>query len=118
MAKQTRFTFDGGAGTYLGTAILGALITTITLGICYPYALVLVERWKAKHTFIDGQALVFTGTGIGLLGQWIKWLLLSIITIGIYLFWVAPKLQQWKVEHTEFAVPVAPITPISALAAQ
>src|SRR4051812_19953778 len=101
MAKETRFTFDGGAGTYLGTALLGALVTTITIGICYPYALVLIERWKAKHTFIDGQQLVFTGTGIGLLGQWIKWLLLSIITIGIYLFWVAPKLQQWRVEHTE-----------------
>ncbi|MFT2816792.1 DUF898 family protein [Leifsonia sp. A12D58] len=109
MAKQSRFTFDGGAGTYLGTAILGALITMVTLGICYPFALVLTERWRAKHTFIDGQQLVFTGSATGLFGHWIKWFLLSVITIGIYLFWVGPKLQQWKTVNTEFAKPVAPL---------
>jgi uncharacterized membrane protein YjgN (DUF898 family) len=109
MAKSTRFTFDGGAGTYLGTAILGAILTLITLGICYPFALVLTERWKCKHTFIDGQQLNFTGSAVGLFGNWIKWALLTLITIGIYGFWVAPRLQKWKVENTEFAAPVAPL---------
>jgi hypothetical protein len=80
MAKDTRFTFDGGAGTYVGTIILGFFITVITLGICYPFALVLKQRWRAKHTYIDGQQLVFTGSAIGLFGHWIKWFLLSIIT--------------------------------------
>lgn len=100
--KSGRFQFDGGAGTYLGTGILAALITIFTLGICYPFALVLLERWRCKHTYIDGQRLVFTGSGMGLFGLWIKWFLLSIITLGIYSFWVAPRLQQWKVEHTDF----------------
>ena len=41
MARNSgRFRFDGGAGTYLGTAILAVLITIFTLGICYPFALV------------------------------------------------------------------------------
>jgi len=100
--KSGRFQFDGGAGTYLGTGILAALITIFTLGICYPFAMVLLERWRCKHTYIDGQRLIFTGTGIGLFGLWIKWLLLIIITAGIYSFWVAPRLQQWKVENTDF----------------
>ena len=116
MAKTSRFVFDGGAGTYFGTAFLGAFITLITIGICYPFALVLTERWRCKHTFIDGQQLVFTGTAIGLFGLWIKWALLSIITIGIYLFWVAPRIQRWKTEHTDFATPVAPLTWWSASA--
>ena len=111
MAKATRFTFDGGAATYLGTAILGFLVTVLTLGICYPFALVLKQRWRAKHTFIDGQQLVFTGSAVGLFGRWILWLLLSIITLGIYLFWVAPRLQRWIVVNTEFASPVAPLQP-------
>ena len=34
--KSGRFQFDGGAGTYLRTGILAALITILTLGICYP----------------------------------------------------------------------------------
>ncbi|HUG50757.1 MAG TPA: DUF898 family protein, partial [Terrimesophilobacter sp.] len=68
MAKQTRFTFDGGAATYLGTAILGFLVTVCTLGICYPFALVLQQRWRCKHTLIDGQRLAFTGSAVGLFG--------------------------------------------------
>ena len=113
MTTPTRFTFDGGAGTYLGTAVLGFFITLITPGICYPFAIVLKERWRAKHTFIDGQQLVFRGTAIGLFGNWIKWLLLSIITLGIYLFWVAPRLQRWTTVHTDFAVPTNPVTPLA-----
>ncbi len=110
MSKATRFSFDGGAATYFGTAILGVLITVFTLGICYPFALVLTERWKCKHTFIDGHQLVFTGTATGLWGRWLLWLLLSILTAGIFLFWVAPRIQRWKTVNTEFAVPSAPIT--------
>ena len=100
--KSGRFQFDGGAGTYLGTGILAALITIFTLGICYPFALVLLERWRCKHTYIDGQRLVFSGTGMGLFGLWIKWFLLIVVTAGIYSFWVAPRIQQWKVENTDF----------------
>jgi uncharacterized membrane protein YjgN (DUF898 family) len=97
-----RFHFDGGAGTYLGTGILAALITICTAGICYPFALVLLERWRCKHTYIDGHRLVFSGTGLGLFGLWIKWFLLCIITVGIYSFWVAPRVQKWKIENTDY----------------
>lgn len=103
MAKSKNFVFDGGAATYWGTALLAFIITLVTLGICYPYALVLMQRWKAKHTYIKGYQLKFTGTGIGLFGQWVKWFLLCIITCGIYGFWVAPRLQRWVVEHTDFS---------------
>ena len=101
MAKSKDFQFDGGAATYVGTAILGFLITVVTLGICYPFALVLKERWKAKHTTLNGNRLVFTGSAWSLFGNWIKWFLLIIITIGIYSFWVQPRMQKWIVEHTE-----------------
>lgn len=103
MAQNSgRFHFDGGAATYVGTAVLGALITILTLGICYPFALVLKERWRCKHTYIDGQRLTFTGTGVGLFGTWIKWFFLIVITLGIYSFWVGPRIQKWKTEHTDF----------------
>ena len=105
--QPTRFTFDGGAGTYLGTGLLGALITLFTLGICYPFAVVLTQRWRAKHSYIDGQQLVFTGTGWGLFGLWIKWFLLIVVTVGIYSFWVMPRVEKWKWEHTTFAAPAA-----------
>lgn len=103
MAKSQSFTFDGGAGTYLGTSLLAVLVTVFTLGLAYPYALVLVQRWKAKHTYVEGRQLKFTGTGMGLFGNWVKWFLLCLITLGIYGFWVQPRLTQWVVEHTDFA---------------
>jgi uncharacterized membrane protein YjgN (DUF898 family) len=103
MAKSGHFKFTGGAGNYIGTALLGACITLFTIGICYPYALVLSERWKAKHATIDGRKIVFTGTATGLFGLWIKWLVLMCITCGIYSLWVGPQLQKWRWEHIDFA---------------
>lgn len=100
-----RFQFHGGAATYVGTAVLGALVTVFTLGICYPYAVVLGQRWMARHATIDGQPLVFTGSAVGLFGNWLKWLLLMIITLGIYGFWVAPRMTRWKWEHMDFVAP-------------
>jgi hypothetical protein len=96
------FYFDGGAASYFGTALLATIITVFTLGIFLPYAIVLRQRWVSKHTFVEGRRLMFTGSGIGLFGNWIKWWLLIIVTIGIYSFWVTPRLTKWKVEHQAF----------------
>ena len=73
------------------------------MGLAYPWALCLFHRWEAKHTYIQGKQLVFTGGGFSLIGFWIKSVFLVIITFGIYIFWLIPKLKQWVVEHTDFA---------------
>lgn len=95
--------FDGSLISWIGWTILGTLITALTFGICYPWALCMVYGWKINHTVVEGQRLRFTGSAIGLFGQWIKWLILSVITFGIYAFWLNIKLEQWKVENTTFA---------------
>jgi uncharacterized membrane protein YjgN (DUF898 family) len=100
--RSGRFYFDGGAGSYLRTGILAAFITICTFGTGFPFALVLFERWRARHTYIDGQRLMFTGTGLGLFGMLVRCFLLTIFTFGIYAFWVVPRVQQWRVEHTHF----------------
>lgn len=96
-----RFGFDGGAGTWLGVQIGGALVTLFTLGICYPWAVVMTYRWKAKHTYLNGHRLRFTGSAPALFGTWVKWLLLLFVTVGIYSFWLYPALTRWIVEHQE-----------------
>jgi len=103
MPRSKSFTFDGGAGTYLGTGILAFLITVLTIGILAPYGIVLRQRWKAKHTYIEGRQLVFVGSAVGLFGHWLKWWFLTLITVGIYGFWVAPRYQKWLVENTDYA---------------
>lgn len=96
------FAFDGGAATYLGTALGGFFVTVLTLGICYPWSVVMRYRWRTKHTIINGHRLRFTGNSAALFAQWIKWWFLIVITLGIYSFWVGPRLTRWIVEHQEF----------------
>lgn len=40
--------FRGGAASWFGTQILGLLITFCTFGVCYAFAVVLVERWPGN----------------------------------------------------------------------
>ena len=95
--------FDRGLLVLVGWNILGYLVTICTLGICFPWALVMVYGWKVNHTIIEGRRLVFRGSAIGLFGNWIKWLFLCIITLGIYSFWLGIALEKWKVKNTFFA---------------
>ncbi len=95
--------FDGGLLQLIGWRLVGALITVVTLGICYPWALCMVYGWKTKHTVINGHRLVFDGSAVGLFGNWVKWLLLCVITVGIYSLWLGIALKKWKTKHTHFA---------------
>ena len=93
---------DGGLLQLIGWKILGGLITTVTLGICFPWAVCMIYNWETKHTVINGKRLTFDGTALQLFGNWIKWLLLTIITLGIYGFWVSIALKKWRTKHTHF----------------
>ena len=95
--------FDGGLFQLIGWSILGALITALTLGICFPWALCMCYGWQINHTVIEGRRLHFNGKAINLFGSWIKWLFLCIITLGIYTFWLNIAIEKWKVKNTTFA---------------
>lgn len=94
--------FDGKLREYIGWCLVGWLITVCTLGICYPWSVVMLYRWKVEHTVVEGRRLRFDGSAVGLFGQWVKWFLLTLVTFGIYGFWVFIKLEQWKARHTYF----------------
>ena len=84
----------------IGWKLLGLLVTVLTLGICFPWAVCMMQNWEVKHTVIDGYRLMFDGKAIQLFGNWIKWILLTIITLGIYAFWVNIKMKKWVTKHT------------------
>ncbi|GEP19497.1 YjgN family protein [Pediococcus argentinicus] len=94
--------FDGGLLQLIGWSILGFVITTLSLGILYPWAVVMLYGWKINHTVIEGKRMAFVGSAWGLFGNWIKWLILTIITLGIYGFWVNIKIMDWKAKNTRF----------------
>lgn len=94
--------FDGGLLGLIVNRLLAIILTVLTFGICYPWALVMMKRWECQHTVIEGHRLGFNGSGLQLFGNWIKWWLLSIITFGIYSFWLGIKVRQWTTKHTYF----------------
>ena len=102
LSSSEKSYFDGALLQLIGWNLLGVLVTLVTLGICYPWALVMVYGWRINHTVIEGKRLKFNGTAISLFGNWIKWLIFCIITIGIYSFWVGIALEKWKVKNTSF----------------
>ncbi len=95
--------FDGSTIQRIGWSLLTNFITTITLGIAYPWAVCMMTRWETKHTVINGRRLKFTGNGAQLFGKYILWWFLTIITLGIYSIWLGVKMEQWKVKHTVYA---------------
>ena len=95
--------FDGGLLSLILLVIVGGFISTLTLGICYPWAICLIYKWEVENTVIEGKRLKFTGTGIGLFGNWIKLFLLIIVTFGLYSFWAAIFIKKWKAKNTIFA---------------
>lgn len=98
--------FDGELLQLIGWYFVGSLITILTFGICYPWAICMIKSWEAKHTVVSGRRLRFNGTAMQLFGTWIKWLLLTLVTFGIYGLWLPIKTRQWTTKHTVLDEPV------------
>jgi uncharacterized membrane protein YjgN (DUF898 family) len=103
MIKPLLFEFRGTAGQYFVKGLLASLLMLCTFFIGTPWAIAMIQRWKAEHTYVNGRQLKFYGTGGDLFGKWILWGLLSIITAGIYLYWAVPSYYKWQTEHTHYA---------------
>ncbi|MFL2993983.1 MAG: hypothetical protein ACJZ1Y_00015 [Candidatus Neomarinimicrobiota bacterium] len=48
MEKSKQFQFDGGAGSYILTAVIGWSITIFTFGLGYPWALCMYHKWRTE----------------------------------------------------------------------
>ncbi len=99
------FDFRGKGGSYFWLIIWTTVLNVMTLSLFYPWAACAIEKWKAKHTYVDNNQLVFTGSGAGFFGTWLLIIILTIITIGLYAPWGACRLQRWKTNNLYFASP-------------
>lgn len=100
--EAKRSCFDGSVLQLIGWRLLAGLVTVLTLGIAYPWAMCMVMRWEVRHTVINGRRLKFTGRGTGLWGRYLLWGFLTVITLGIYGIWLGLGIRKWKVKHTVY----------------
>jgi hypothetical protein len=96
-------TFDGKLIQLIGWTILGALVTAVTFGIMFPFALCWKKGWRYKHMVVNGNRLHFDGNGGQLIGKWILWMLLSVVTFSIYAWFVPMKIIKWELSHVSMS---------------
>jgi len=98
--------FTGGVGAifvfyiFLFVPIIVIAVTPV-LNFFMPAIMCGIMRWICDKTRYGNKRFRFNGTGMGLIGNYIKWYLLSIITLGIYSFWAARNQIRWVVENIE-----------------
>lgn len=92
--------FDGGLLGLIGVNLFTYLLTLISFGLLFPFAICYKQKWIAKHTVINCKKIVFNGKALSLIGNYLLWYLLSIITLGIYGIWLPMKVYGWNVKNT------------------
>ena len=102
LPEAKRSYFDGSLLQLIGWRLLAALVTVVTLGIAYPWAMCMVMRWEVKHTLINGRRLKFTGKGLQLWGKYLLWSFLTVLTLGIYSVWFGLGIKKWQIKHTVY----------------
>ena len=92
--------FDGKTLGLIGIKILTKIITILSFGLLYPFAVCIKLRWINKHSVINRKKLVFDGNGIQLWGKYLLWTFFTIITFGIFGLWLPVLAMKWETKHT------------------
>lgn len=95
--------YTGGAVAPRLMKWLAFIVSLITLSLAHPAMVCWQERYRCRHTYIDGKRLKFDGYAAQLMGKYICWVLLTLVTLFIYSFWLSVKLKKWVAKHTHFA---------------
>ena len=91
--------FDGHTIQFIGINILTKIVTFLSFGILYPFAMCIKLKWINKHSIINRKKIVFDGNGFQLWGKYILWCFLTIITLGIFGFWLPIRMLKWQTKH-------------------
>src|SRR5262249_15583167 len=97
--QRGRLTFSGDGATLLGTYILGAILTSCTLGIYGAWFANDVFAFFWENTRLDGRPYGFRKDPGGFLGTYIITMILNMITCGIYYPWGIGAIMRWEAER-------------------
>ncbi|HEY3448798.1 MAG TPA: DUF898 family protein [Myxococcales bacterium] len=114
-----KMTFTGAGGDLFVTFLVGALLTSITLGIYGAWFQVKMMRFFSEHTLVtvEGQTFAggFDGEGAELFVLNLVGGLLTSITLGIYGAWYFNKVYKFNFDHASFR-PGAALPAVAAAA--
>ena len=107
--KAYKLQFTGSGGELFVTALVGYILTVLTIGIYGAWFMCKLNKFFAANTTIlEGSNPVgkadFFGKGGELLGTWIVGIILTMITLGIYAAWFQVKLFKFFNSNTEVTI--------------
>lgn len=98
-----RLSYRGDLMEFIKVFWIGALLSTITLGIYLPFFLISIRKYFFTHLYYGGHGFTFSGEGKDLLWPWVKFLLLFLPTLGLYRFWFQAEQDNYCWSKTTFA---------------
>jgi len=102
--REIRFSFRGSARDFIRLFVTGGLLSTITLGLYYPFFDTKRHGFMISHSYFGNKKFDFDGKGRDLFGSFLLAIVLSIPTLGLIWFWYHAKKQRYYWQHTSFTV--------------
>jgi uncharacterized membrane protein YjgN (DUF898 family) len=100
--RGIRFSFRGEAIAFIKLFLTGSLLTSLTLGIYYPFFETRRYGFMVSHSYLGNQKFAFDGQGRGLFGRYLLTLFLTPFTLGLCWLWFLARKQRYFWEHTTF----------------
>ena len=98
--RGIRFSFRGEAREFVKLFLMGSLLSTLTLGLYYPFFETRRYGFMVSHSHIGSQKFDFDGEGRALFGRFLVALLLTPLTLGLSWIWFLAGKQRYFWEHT------------------
>lgn len=100
--RGIRFSFRGDAKAFIKLFLTGSLLSSLTLGLYYPFFETRRYGFMASHSYLGSQKFDFDGEGRALFGRYLLTLLLTPFTLGLCWLWFLARKQRYFWEHTTF----------------
>lgn len=100
--RGVRFSFRGQLLEYLKLFLGGSLLSTITLGLYYPFFDTRRHGFLVSHSYFGSEKFSFDGRGKDLFGRYLLAILLSLPTLALCWFWFLARKQRYFWDHTSF----------------
>ncbi len=100
--RGIRFSFRGPVLPFVKLFLWGSFLTTITLGLYYPFFETRRHGFLVSHSYFGSEQFSFDGRGRELFGRYVLTLALSIPTLGLCWFWFLASKQRYFWERTTF----------------
>jgi len=98
--RGIRFSFRGQAWEFIKIFGLGSILSTITLGLYFPFFDANRYHFMVSQSYFGSQKFDFDGRGKDLFRPFLFAILLTLPTLGLYWFWYWAKRQRYYWEHT------------------